>query len=125
MQFRLKTSKKTQQIYSAIYAREHLQPYVLAKISISLALKKRYKSIGDESVSDTDGLELNRQTITNDNDMLFKALIEVNESRHIPEEEYFPYIIKRYIDYGALLLEQEYKYNRDIYSHLVNLDEGI
>lgn len=34
-------------------------------------------------------------------------------------------IIKRYIDFGALLLEQEYKYNRDIYSHLVNLDEGI
>ncbi len=125
MQFRLRTSKKTQEIYDAIYAREHLQPYILAKISISLALKKGYKSIEDNHVFDSDGLELNRQTITSDNDMLFKTLIEVNESRHISEEKYFPGVIKRYIDYGALLLEQEYKYNRDIYGHLVNLDEGI
>ena len=125
MQFRLKTSKRTQEIYDAIYVREHLQPFVLAKISISLALKRGYKSLDDQSAVDSDGLDLNRQTITSDNDMLFKALIEVNESRHIPEEEYFPDVIKRYIDHGALLLEQEYKYNRDIYSHLVNLDAGI
>ena len=104
---------------------EHLQPFVLAKISISQALKKGYKSLDAQSTADTEGLALNRQTITSDNDMLFKALIEVNESRHIPKEEYFPDVIKRYIDHGALLLEQEYKYNRDIYSHLVNLDEGI
>ncbi len=125
MQFRLKTSKKTKEIYDAIYAREHLQPFALAKISISLALKRGYKSTGDGCMADSDGLDLNRQTITSDHDLLFKALIEVNESRHIPEEEYFPEVVKRYIDYGALLLEQEYKYNRDIYSHLVNLDEGI
>lgn len=125
MQFRLKTSKRTKEIYDAIYVREHLQPFALAKISISLALKRGYKSIDDESMTDSEGLELNRQTITSDNDLLFKALIEVNESRHIPEEEYFPDIVKRYIDYGALLLEQEYKYNHDIYSHLVNLDDGI
>ena len=77
----------------------------MAKISISLALRKGYKSIDDESMADSDGLDLNRQTITSDNDLLFKALIEVNESRHILEEEYFPDVIKRYIDYGALLLE--------------------
>ena len=76
-------------------------------------------------MADSDGLDLNRQTITSDNDLLFKALIEVNESRHILEEEYFPDVIKRYIDYGALLLEQEYKYNHDLYSHLVNLEQGI
>ncbi len=97
----------------------------MAKISISLALRKGYKSIDDESMADSDGLDLNRQTITSDNDLLFKALIEVNESRHILEEEYFPDVIKRYIDYGALLLEQEYKYNHDLYSHLVNLEQGI
>ena len=97
----------------------------MAKISISLALRKGYKSIDDESMADSDGLDLNRHTITSDNDLLFKALIEVNESRHILEEEYFPDVIKRYIDYGALLLEQEYKYNHDLYSHLVNLEQGI
>lgn len=125
MQFRLKTSKRTQDIYEAIYQREYLQPFALSKISISLALRNGYNSTEDSTSYDSNGLDLNRQTITSDNDLLFKALIEVNEARHIPEEEYFPEVVKKYIDYGALLLEQEYKYNREIYSHLVNLDAGI
>ncbi len=125
MQFRLKTSKRTQDIYETIYQREYLQPFALSKISISLALRSGYKSVEDDTAYDVNGLDLNRQTITSDNDLLFKALIEVNEGRHIPEEEYFPDVVKKYIDNGAILLEQEYRYSRDIYSHLVNLDAGI
>ncbi|MCM1127846.1 MAG: DndE family protein [Lachnospiraceae bacterium] len=125
MQFRLKTSKRTQDIYEAIYQREYLQPFALSKISISLALRSGYNSAEDDTVYDVNGLDLNRQTITSDNDLLFKALIEVNEERHISEEEYFPEVVKKYIDYGAILLEQEYRYSREIYSHLVNLDAGI
>ncbi|NBK94356.1 DUF1832 domain-containing protein [bacterium 1XD21-13] len=124
MQFRLKTSKRTEEIFNAIYAREHLQPFALAKIAISLALKNGFYSIEGEE-HDANGLELNRQTITSENDSLFKALIEVNENRHINEEEYFPGVVKKYIDYGAILLEQEYKYSHDFYAHLVNLDKGI
>ena len=60
-----------------------------------------------------------------DNESLFKALIEVNEGLYIDEEEYFPNVVKQYIDYGAMLLEQEYKYGHDFYSHLVNLEKGI
>lgn len=125
MQFRLKTSKRTQDIYEAIYQREYLQPFALSKISISLALRSGYNSTEDDTAYDANGLDLNRQTITSDNDLLFKALIEVNEGRHIPEEEYFPEVVKKYIDYGAILLEQEYRYSREFYSHLVNLDAGI
>lgn len=125
MQFRLRTSQKTQDIFEAIYQREYLQPFALSKISISLALRNRYNSAEDDISYDANGLDLNRQTITGDNDLLFKALIEVNEARHIPEEEYFPDVVKKYIDYGATLLEQEYRYSREIYSHLVNLDAGI
>lgn len=125
MQFRLKTSKRTQDIYEAIYQREYLQPFALSKICISLALRSGYNSTEDDTTYDVNGLDLNRQTITSDNDLLFKALIEVNEERHISEEEYFPGVVKKYIDYGAILLEQEYKYNHEIYSHLVNLDAGI
>lgn len=44
---------------------------------------------------------MNRQTITGENDALFKALIEMNEQRHIYEDEYFPNVVKQYIDYGA------------------------
>lgn len=124
MQFRLKTSKRTEEIFSAIYAREYLQPFALAKISISLAIYDGFQSKIDTE-SDSNGLDLNRQTITSENDSLFKALIEMNEQRHIYEDEYFPGVVKQYIDYGAILLEQEYKYGHDFYTHLVNLDKSI
>lgn len=123
MVFRTKTSKRTMEIYEVIYQREHLQPFALAKISIALAIKAKYKF--DGKIADSLGLDLNRQTITGDNDLLIKKLIENNEGRSIPEEEYFPNCVKAYLDYGAILLESEYKYTNDIYCHLVELDKGI
>ena len=125
MQFRLKTSKKTEEIFSMISQREHLQPFALSKIAIALAIRENYNAFSDEASTDSNGLELNRQTITSDNDILFKLLIQLNEKRHIEEEEYFPGIVKKYLDYGAVLLEQEYKYGRNIYTHLVNLEKSI
>lgn len=124
MQFRLRTSKQTEEIYAAIYAREYLQPFALVKISIALALHDGYKA-QNNATDDMNGLDLNRQTIMGENEALFKALIELNEGRYIEEEDYFPMIVKQYIDYGALLLEQEYKYGHDFYSHLVNLEKSI
>ncbi len=99
------------EIYEYIYQREHLQPFALAKISIA--------------TTDVAGLDLNRQTITGDHDLLFKKLIEMNEGKSIPEEEYFPAYVKAYMDHGATLLEQEYKYTNDIYTHLMELEKGI
>lgn len=123
MVFRTKTSKRTMEIYEYIYQREHLQPFALAKISIALAIRAGY--IYDDEVSDSSGLDLNRQTITGEHDLLFKKLIEMNEGKSIPEEDYFPMYVKAYMDYGATLLEQEYKYTNDIYTHLVELEKGI
>lgn len=123
MVFRTKTSKRTMEIYDAIYQREYLQPFALAKISLALAIHSGYKYTG--KIADAMGLDLNRQTITGEYDLLFKKLIENNEKRSIPEEEYFPNYIKAYMDYGATLLEQEYKYSNDIYVHLLELDKGI
>lgn len=123
MVFRTKTSKRTMEIYAYIQQREYLQPYILAKISIALAIKNKFKFGG--VLEDTAGLDLNRQTITGDNDLLFKKLIEMNEGHSIKEEDYFPDYVKAYVDKGAELLEQEYKYSKDIYKHLVELDKGI
>lgn len=125
MQFRLKTSKKTETIFNTIYQKEYLQPFALAKISIAMALKSGYKFSEERKLMDSTGLELNRQTITSDNDSLFKALVELNEGNYILDEEYFPDYVKGYIDYGALLLEQEFRYGRDFYKHILNLEEGI
>ena len=110
-------------IFSYIQQREYLQPYILAKISIALAIRSKYKF--DGNLADTGGLDLNRQTISGENDLLFKKLIEMNEGCNIPEEKYFPDYVKAYMDKGAELLEQEYKYSKDIYKHLVELDKGI
>ena len=123
MVFRTKTSKKTMEIFDYIYQREHLQPFALAKISIALAIRNKYKFPGENA--DVLGLDLNRQTITGDYDLLFKKLIELNEGHSIPEEECFPGYLKAYMDHGAELLEQEYKYSNDIYTHLVELEKGI
>lgn len=110
-------------IYKQIEKREHLQPFVLVKLSLALAINSGFRYSGE--LSDTAGLELNRQTITNEYDVLFKALIQINEGKHIAEEEYFPTYMKAYIDYGAILLEQECRYSSDIYSHLLKLDMSI
>ena len=123
MAFRIKTSKRTMEIYEYIYLREHLQPFALSKVSIALAIKNKYHY--DGTLDDTAGLELNRQTITGDNDLLYKKLIELNEGKNISEDEYFSHYVKAYIDHGAKLLEQEFKYTNDLYIHLVELDKGI
>ena len=123
MIFRTKTSKRTMEIFSYIQQREHLQPFILAKISISLAIRSKFKFNGE--LSDNAGLDLNRQTITGENDLLFKKLIEMNEGYSISEEKYFPDYVKAYMDKGAELLEQEYKYSKDIFIHLIELDKGI
>lgn len=123
MVFKLKTAKRTMEIFKQIEKREHLQPYILVKLSIALAIKAEYRYQGE--LEDTLGLELNRQTITNEYDVLFKSLIQINEGKHISEEEYFPAYVKAYIDYGAVLLEQESRYATDIYSHLLNLEMSI
>lgn len=111
------------EIFEAIGTREHLQPFALSKISIALAIKNKYKYKKENE--DYLGLDLNRQTITGEYDLLFKKLIEQNECRSIPEDEYFPDVLKAYLDYGAGLLEQEYKYSNDIYCHLIELEKGI
>lgn len=112
-------------IYSEIDKRENLKPFALAKVSIALAIHSGYKF--DGKLADSNGLDLNRQTITGDYDLLYKKLIENNEGKHISDDEYFPDYIKAYMDHGAILLERECKYanKNDIYCHLVNVDEGI
>ena len=68
--------------------------------------------------SDSDGLDLNRQTITGDNDTYFKVLIEQVEGRYLTDEEYFPQYVKAHIDRGSKLL-------LDMYNHAGNMDKYI
>ena len=74
MIFRLKTSKRTQEIFQELESRTNYKPYTLVKHAIAWSLKEK-KSVADYE-SDSDGLDLNRQTITGDNEAYFKVLIE-------------------------------------------------
>lgn len=62
MQFRLRTSRTTEEIFNFISQREHLQPFALAKISIALALNSGFKVGSQLLTEDNDGLDLNRQS---------------------------------------------------------------
>lgn len=116
MIFRLKTSKKTQEIFAELESRTNYKPYTLVKHAIAWSLKENTSV--EEFISDSDGLDLNRQTITGDNETYFKVLIEQVEGRFLPEEEYFPKYVKAHIDRGSLLL-------LDMYNHAGSVDKYI
>lgn len=110
MGFRLKTSKRTKEIFEEIGASSNLKPFSLSKISISLSLK--LNSPIDEYINDdTNGLELQRSTVTGEFDYLYKSLLEMNLGRHITEDEYYPNYMKLHMDRGAELLYNSYKYS--------------
>ena len=116
MIFRLKTSKKTQEIFQELENRTNYKPYTLVKHAIAWSLKEN-TSVADYE-PDSDGLDLNRQTITGDNETYFKVLIEEVEGRYLPEEEFFPKYVKAHIDRGSELL-------LDMYNHAGNMDKYI
>lgn len=116
MIFRLKTSKRTQEIMEELERRTNYKPYTLVKHAIAWSLLEK-TSISDYT-SDSDGLDLNRQTITGDNEAFFKAAIEVVEGRHLSDEEFFPQYVKAHIDRGSTLL-------LDMYNHAGTVDRYI
>lgn len=126
MVFKLKTSKSTLQVFNEIGASIHLQPFALAKIAIALSVRYNANFCDEDFLTDTDGLELNRQTITGEYDELFKALIISRNKNYLSEDDYFPKYLKAHIDRGAKLLYAEYKYSgSNFYNHLANLDDSL
>lgn len=116
MIFRLKTSKRTQEILKELENRTNFKPYTLVKHAIAWSVKEGTTVANFES--DSEGLDLNRQTITGDNEAYFKVLIEQVEGRYLPEEEYFPKYVKAHIDRGSELL-------LDMYNHAGSIDKYV
>lgn len=56
---------------------------------------------------------------------MFKCLIQLQENRHIPDEEYFPDFVKAHLDRGAELLDREQKYSREFLIHLTALGQAL
>ena len=125
MVFKIKTSKKTEELFLIIEASENLQPYALSKLAISLSLKSETPLSEDDFKTDNNGLELNRQTITGEYDELYKCLVTMKENRHIDDDEYFQKYIKAHLDRGAVLLYSEFRYGGDFITHLLSGERGI
>lgn len=121
---KLHTSIQTQEIFNSLSQSLGLQPFILSKLAIALSIRKG-KILVEDFNTDNDGLELSRQTIFGDHDLLFKSLIISREDRPINEEEYFPSVVKAHLDRGAKLLEDEKRYTKDFYNHLCRLDMNI
>ncbi len=125
MIFKLKTAKATMEIFEEIGSVYHLQPFALCKLAMALSLRDAEKLSDSDFKSDSEGLELNRQTITGEYDDLFKALIISHFGSTISDDDYFPKYVKAHIDRGARNLHAEYKYSNNFYKHLLELDKGI
>ena len=125
MAFKLKASKKTEEILTQLESSTKIPYSTLIKLSIALSLK--LGRLNDEDYNTNPlGRELNRQTITGDADALYKCLFELCENKHLTDEEYFPSAVKAHLDRGAVLLQNEHKYaGNDFLTHLAELDKGL
>ncbi len=108
MIYKLKTSKKTAEIFDEIGRSTSFKPYTLVKHAIAWSLREGggIAQFG----TDNDGLELNRQTITAEYDDYFRVLVEQAEGRKLTNDEYFPKYVKAHIDRGAVYLASRYKH---------------
>lgn len=125
MIFKLKTSKETMEIFEVIGQSANLQPFALSKLAIALSIASNSPLKENDFLTNSDGLELNRQTITGDHDNLFKAIITNEVGQQLNEETYFPRYLKAHLDRGAKFLESEFKYSKNFIEHLCKLDESI
>lgn len=125
MAFKIKTSKKTEEIFAHLELTHNLPCYTLVKLAIALSLRDSKPLDEKDFKTNTLGRELNRQTITGEADALYKCLMELYAHKHLTDDEFFPFHTKAHIDRGAILLDQEARYGGDLLIHLTELEKGI
>ena len=125
MAFKIKTSKKTEEIILRLELSHNLPCYTLVKLAMALSLRSEKPLEESDFKTNTLGRELNRQTITGDADIMYKGLMELYAQKHLSDEEYFPGHVKAHIDRGIVLLDQEARYGDDLLIHLTELEKSI
>ena len=108
MGFRLKTSKKTKEIFEELGSRMNLKPFALCKLAICMSLNDS-EPIENYKSNDNNGLELNRQTITAQYDSLFKGLLEQHANKSLT---------------GAIMLKNRYNYSSNIEHFISQMIQG-
>lgn len=123
MGFRLKTSQQTKEIFEELGSKMNLKPFALCKLAISMSLTNN-EPIDNYKITDNNGLELNRQTITAEYDSLFKALLEQHANKSLTDDEYFPTHTKLHIDRGAIMLKNRYNYSSNLEHFITQIIQG-
>lgn len=118
MNFRLKTSKQTEELLKKLSASTGYTWNVLSRIAVSLSL--RDTSI-PPLVEDTSGVDIARNTMTGEYDYVYKALITQHMGRIVKEDEYFPDLFNAHLERGIVLLNGEYDLAGNTDRFLTNL----
>ena len=125
MAFKIKTSKKTEEIILRLELSHNLPCYTLVKLAMALSMRSAKPLEESDFKTNTLGRELNRQTITGEADIMYKCLMELYAQKHLTDEEFFPGHVKAHIDRGIILLEQEARYGDDLLIHLTELEKSL
>jgi DNA sulfur modification protein DndE len=111
LNFTLRTSKNAKDILIQLHASTGITPNILIRYAVSLSLKN--STYEDKVVPVTkdfsDGLVLNRNTVTGEYDYVFKVLITQNAEKELTDEDYFPGYFNAHLERGIRSLAAEYK----------------
>lgn len=111
MNFTLKTSKYAKEVLLQLQASTGLTPNILIRYAVALSLRNNEQAseITPMTKDFTEGLTLNRNTVTGEFDYVFRALITQAAGREVSDEEYFPGFFNAHLERGIRTLAGEYK----------------
>ena len=122
---RLHTSLHTKEVFEEVRNLTHLPPFALSKIALALSLRMEEPLSKEDFETDNEGLELSRETVSGPYDTLFSMVVSQEAGKRIPESEIFSTYFKAHIDRGAKELEKEFRYDRRLIRHLIELKDSI
>jgi len=107
MSTRLRLSKKTSDALNILSIKLDLRRNIICRIAVGRSLAEKI-TVENLKPEDSSGTELNRYTITGEQDELYRALINQHEKKKLNDFEYFSKYLRNHIERGVGLLLKEY-----------------
>ena len=120
MSTRLRLSKDASNKLNLLSIKLGLRRNIICRIAIGRSLDEK-DSVRDLNIEDGPGFELNRYTITGEQDALFRALVNQHEKKRLNDFEYFLKYLRNHIERGVSLLFEEYNKINSPIDFLVSL----
>lgn len=120
MSTRLRLSEKTSYRLNILTNKLGLRRNIICRIAIGRSLAEK-NTVKDLKPEDSSGIELNRYTITGDQDDLYRALVNQFEEKRLNDFDYFSKYLRNHIERGVSLLFEEYKKINSPIDFLVSL----